>query len=113
MQFYHGSNKGYLHYFPWDGESDEMDMLFASADASVAQRYGKNVFSVKLDLPLESVPRISVRDWMLGEEIPKGTFIIEAEEGNDDFPVETLVMRYTLDATIDPKPIHSAEEASA
>jgi len=105
MQFYHGSNRGYLQYFPWDGPAPQYDMLFASADHSVAQRYGKHVFSVRLVKPLEEVPRISVQDWMLKRGIPQGTFIIEAESGNDDFPVDTLVMRRAMDAEIDPKPL--------
>lgn len=105
MQFFHGSNRTYLHYFPWDGQSHDIDMLFASADRSAAQRFGKNVFSVKLDLPMEKVPRISVRHWMQGKDIPAGTFIIEADAGSDDFPVDTLVMRHVMDATIDPQPL--------
>lgn len=105
MQFFHGSNRSYLHYFPWDGQAHDIDMLFASGDRVAAQRYGKNVFSVRLDRPLEDVPRISVQQWIKGEEIPAGTFIIDAEAGNDDFPADTLVMRHVMDATIDPEPL--------
>lgn len=109
MRFYHGTYESFLRYSSSGGKSDEKDMLFASQSIGIANRYGKNVFSVEVTRKLSELPRITVMDWLTMEPIPDGTFIIEPDKSNDDFSAPTLVVRCAEDVRIGDKPVLVSE----
>jgi hypothetical protein len=102
MNFYHGTESDHLIYSSYGGQSDDPDMLFASASYSIAMRYGRQVFSVQLTRDVKTLPRISVDEWFSGSPLPAGSFIIEAKEGDRDFGADTLVIRNEQDINVLP-----------
>ncbi len=75
-------------------------MLFASACPLVARFYGDKLFRVQLTGDVEALPRVSVRHWLIGGDVPESSFIISGDPNHEDFPVDTLVVRSGQDAVI-------------
>jgi len=91
MNWYHGSRQPIEKYQKDLGESDLEGMLFLSRSCNVARRYGHCVASLDLDDGL--LPKMSIEDWVRGEEPPEDSFVISGAEDSFDFPVDTLVLR--------------------
>lgn len=95
LRVFHGSENNLIGAAgfsptPHGGQSDEPFWLFASVSYRAASQYGK-VFSTTLCLA-EPLPQISARDWMYGEPVPEGSFVIRACADLPDFQEDTYVL---------------------
>lgn len=101
MDFFHGTTRYRLKYDPGAGQSDDPDMLFASACPLVARFYGEKLFRVSLNGDVEALPRVSIYHWLTGGDVPEASFIISGDPNHEDFPVDTLVVRRGEDVVIE------------
>lgn len=102
MYFYHGTENDHLIYSSYGGQSDDPDMLFASASYEVASCFGRRVYTVEVTRDVVSLPRIGVEEWFSGSPLPDGSFIIEAMAGERGFSADTLVVRNGKDINVLP-----------
>jgi hypothetical protein len=100
MDFFHGTTRNRLEYDPAKGQSDDPDMFFASACPLVARFYGENLFRVLFTGDVEVLPRVTIRRWLTGGDVPESSFIISGDPEHEDFPVDTLVVRSGQDVVI-------------
>ena len=100
MDFFHGTTRHRLQFSPQAGQSDDPDMLFASACPLVARFYGERLFKVSVKREVPALPRVSIRHWLTGGEVPETSFIITGNPDHEDFPVDTLVVRSGEDVAI-------------
>lgn len=90
--WYHGSTTHLTCFSLAGGRSDGGNFLFLSQSPNVARRYGAAVVLLS-GVNHQTLPQMTVTNWLNGNEPPATDFVITGETDSFDFPVDTLVLR--------------------